>query len=139
MHWGSLYAETDYTSEAQILSANVLFQATPDLGLTLGGTFTHSEAAFDPIEMPETALRDEAEDIVHSSDYDYSTTYEYSDLDYDFFNVRLGAVYRLTPSFDLTFDVDYYDLTDNQGYVYGVESGSFYVVRTGFRLTRLGF
>ncbi len=138
MHFGSLYAETDYTSKGQVVSANLSYQMTPKLAVKLDGAFSHTEAAFDPINMPVTPERLEAEEVIHAAQYDYSTINNYSDLDYDFLNLRLGLDYSLSPSFGLTFDVDYYDLTDNQGYVYGVESGSFYVVRTGFRINRFG-
>lgn len=106
--------------------------------MNLNGTFSHSEAAFDPIDMPVTPERLAAEELIHAAQYDYSVVSTYSDLDYDYLNLRIGAEYSFSSAFGFTFDIDYYDLSDNQGYIYGVESGSFYVIRTGFRISRFG-
>lgn len=138
MHFGSLYTETDYESTSHIFSASLNYQLTPKLNLMLQGNLSSSKASFDPIQMPDTDERREAEEIIHAADYDYSTVHTYSDLDYRFLNLRFGLNYKFSDTFGWNLDVDYYDLTDNQGYVYGVESGSFYVIRSGFMIYRPG-
>jgi hypothetical protein len=57
----------------------------------------------------------------------------YSDLDYSLIRLSLGFEYRLSPSVVLTADGDYADLSDNAAYVYGDESGSIFMIRSGIR------
>lgn len=83
-------------------------------------------------EMP--AVPQEVTDNIAAADYDFSSINQYSDLDYTQFSVSVGAEYVLSPKVSLTADVVYSDLTDDKGYVYGVETGSFYVVRTGVKI-----
>ena len=83
-------------------------------------------------EMPE--LPQEVTDNIAAADYDFSSINQYSDLAYAQFDVSVGAEYALSSKVSLTADAIYIDLTDDKGYVYGVESGSFYVVRTGVKM-----
>lgn len=83
-------------------------------------------------EMP--AVPQEVTDDIAAADYDFSSINQYSDLDYNQFNISVGAEYMLSPRVSLTADAVYSDLTDDTGYVYGVETGSFYVVRTGVKI-----
>jgi hypothetical protein len=82
--------------------------------------------------MPE--VPQEVTDNIAAADYDFSSIYQYSDLSYAQFNISLGAEYTLSPKVSLTTDAAYSDLTDHKGYVYGIESGSIYVVRTGVKI-----
>jgi len=54
-------------------------------------------------------------------------------------NISAGVVYTLWKGLAFAVDVDYYDLEDSQGWVYGVESGSFFVFRTGFKFGSAGY
>ena len=76
----------------------------------------------------------EVTDNIAAADYDFSSIDTYSDLSYTLYNVSFGAEYILSARMSLTADVVYYDLTDDTGYVYGVETGSLYVFRTGVRV-----
>ncbi|RMF59712.1 MAG: hypothetical protein D6748_05795 [Calditrichaeota bacterium] len=138
MHYGSLYTETDYEVKSHILNGTLSYQLMPSVALNVQGTFSKSSASFDPVEMPQTPLRTLAEEKIHLANYDYSTIHSYSDLDYQFLNLRLGLTYAISKIVGWDLVIDYYDLTDNQGYVYGVESGTFYVIRTGFSIYRSG-
>lgn len=71
--------------------------------------------------------------IAHSY-YDYSMINGYSDLSYEFVNVNLGFDYKLSARTAIFIQVNYYDLSDLQTYVYGNESGSFYTIHAGFRI-----
>lgn len=73
-------------------------------------------------------------DSIKAADYDFNSINQYSDLAYTQFGVSVGAEYMLSPRISLTADAMYSDLTDDKGYVYGVETGSFYVVRTGVKI-----
>lgn len=83
-------------------------------------------------EMPE--VPQEVTDDIAAADYDFSSINEFSDLGYSQFTVSVGAEYVLSPRVSLTADAAYSELTDDKGYVYGVETGSFYVVRTGVKI-----
>jgi hypothetical protein len=111
----------------------VTFHATKALDLSLGGTYTQSTASFSAIEMPTPDP--EVTNEIPASDYDYSTIQNYSDLSYAYTTASIGAVYTFSPRVAFTLNFDYYDLTDDEGYVYGIESGSLYIVRTGFRIS----
>lgn len=73
-------------------------------------------------------------DSIKAADYDFNSINQYSDLGYSQFTVSVGAEYALSPRVSLTADAAYSELTDDKGYVYGVETGSFYVVRTGVKI-----
>ncbi len=132
-HYGSLFAETEYSSKSHNLQAGVFFSPERSLNFSLQGNYLKSEASFDPIQMPQAPA--EVTNEIAASDYDYSSVDQYSDLSYEWFTLSLGLEYKLSPQVSLTADADYYDLTDDQPYVYGAESGSFYVIRTGFRIS----
>jgi hypothetical protein len=117
----------------QALHGGLTFHATKALDLSLGGSYTQSTASFSVIEMPTPAA--EVTDEIPASDYDYSTIQNYSDLSYGYTTASVGAIYTFSPRVAFTMNFDYYDLTDDQGYVYGVESGSLYIIRTGFRIS----
>jgi predicted porin len=81
-----------------------------------------------------TDVPQEVTDNIAAADYDFSSINQYSDLDYTQFTVSIGAEYVLSLRVSLTADATYSDLTDDKGYVYGIESGSIYVVRTGVKI-----
>jgi predicted porin len=125
-------AESEYESEAVLFSGSVLFLATDRLNLNLSGNYVDSKGTLTMGEMPE--VPQEVTDNIAAADYDFSSINQYSDLAYAQFDVSVGAEYALSPRVSLTADAIYIDLTDDKGYVYGVESGSFYVVRTGVKV-----
>lgn len=100
--------------------------------LFLIGNYSKSDSSFDPIVMPVVTDQLILNSIAQSY-YDYSMIHTYSDLSYGFLNLSLGLEYELSKSTALLFDVRYYDLKGYESYVYGDESGSFYVIRVGFR------
>ncbi len=125
-------AETEYQNEAVLFSGSVLFLASDRLNLNLSGNYVDSKGALKTGEMPQ--VPQEVTDNIAAADYDFSSINQYSDLAYAQFDVSVGAEYVLSPRVSLTADATYFDLTDDKGYVYGVETGSFYVVRTGVKI-----
>jgi hypothetical protein len=125
-------ALTDYTSTAQVASLGITFQPEPQLTLNLSGNFIRSQAEFDPVMMP--AVGEEILEQIHQADYDYSGIHEYSNFEYEQLEATLGAVYKLNARTEIHGEATYFDLTDNEGYVYGVESGSVWIIRAGVRL-----
>ena len=106
--------------------------ANDRLNLSLDGNYIDSKGSLKMGEMP--AVPQEVTDSIAAADYNFSSINQYSDLDYTQFSVSVGVEYLLSPRVSLTADAGYSDLTDNKGYVYGVETGSFYVVRTGVKI-----
>ena len=131
-HYGSFVADTEYESKAILFSGNILFLATERLNLNLTGNYVDSKGSMKMGEMPQ--VPQEVTDNIAAADYDFSAIDEYSDLAYAQFDVSVGAEYELSPRVTLTADATYIDLTDDEGYVYGIESGSFYILRTGVRI-----
>ena len=59
----------------------------------------------------------------------------YSKLDYNLLMVLLGFEYRFRPNVTWTADAEIRDLGDSAAaFVYGDESGSMYIFRTGVRV-----
>ena len=54
---------------------------------------------------------------------------------YTYFVGKAGISYMFRPNLRWTADVSYYDLTDDAGgYIYGDESGSYVMLRTGVKI-----
>lgn len=135
-HYGSFFAETEYENKALSLSANILFLATEKVNFSLSGSFMDSKGSMQIIRM--SGVPQDVTDNVGAADYEYGSIYQYSDLDYTQLNVSFGTEYSISERVSWTLDAAYYDLTDNmedyEGYVYGIETGSLYVIRSGVRI-----
>jgi hypothetical protein len=90
--------------------------------LRLGGWVTQSKAAFESLTL------DLPEEVVAIGDYDFSQVHTYSDLEYLEYEVSLRGEYGIGSSSSLYGRVAYYDLTDDEPWVYGDVGGS--VLRT---------
>ena len=105
-------------------------------GQKLSGGFMLSlmqtRAGMDPIFMPDAPP--EVLESIEAARYNYYMTHTYSDLGYTYVNAGLGLEYKLTDRLAVTGNWDYYYLRDGRGYVFGNETGSFSVIRTGFKL-----
>ncbi|KAA3619567.1 MAG: hypothetical protein DWQ05_02255 [Calditrichaeota bacterium] len=139
LHFGSVYGEFDYESTNSVLYAGLNFKVNSKLKFWLQGNYSKSEAAFDKVEMNlDTPEVHEALEEIEASDYDYSGIPQYSDLSYGFMNFKARAEYQLSNRLVFNVDFDYYDFTSDEAWVYGDESGSLYVFKTGFKLINLG-
>ncbi len=95
----------------------------------LSGNVTMSKASLEQVIMPEPG------ETIEHLDYTFETMHTYSDLDYTYFVGKAGYSYMFRPNLKWTADVAYYDLTDDAGgNVYGDESGSYFMVRTGLKI-----
>lgn len=109
--------------------ASIAFMATQKLTVTAGGYLTMSEAALDPVDMPEP------EEGIDHLDYTFTEMDTYSDLDYSLLQGRFGFSYLFRVGLSWEAEAMYYDLTDDAGgYVYGDESGQYFVVRSGLKI-----
>jgi len=124
---------TDYTSEAHIASVGFAFQASPQWRFSANGNIYKTTAEFAAPVMPEVS--EEAQEQIHGGLWDYTGMVEYSDLDFEQFDVTFGGEYQISPRTNIQVSTTYRDLTDNQGYVYGLETGSLWIVRGGVGFT----
>ena len=128
---------TDYTNKSHNVYANASYRAGMKWLFFTTIAFNKSTAKYDEVNMPDPTSRLFTSDglvpeMTHSN-FDYSGVPGYSDLDYQLVRFSLGAEYSLTPAIALTLDGDYADLMDDAAYVYGDESGSYFLVRWGAR------
>jgi len=132
VHYGSAYAMTDYEAISQNLYFSTSYAYSNKLTFKGLVGYNNSTAEMDPVIFP--TLSTEITDRLHHSDFDFSEMHEYSNLDFEFINFSLGVEYMLSDDVTWTLDGEYADLKDKQGYVYGNESGSMFLIRTGFRI-----
>ncbi|MFH2034786.1 MAG: hypothetical protein ABIJ45_00140 [Candidatus Zixiibacteriota bacterium] len=132
-HYGSEYAMVDYESNSLNLYLSTLY--TPTIKLNIEGTFSYniSKADMDEVVMPDTEAQREG-DLTHQ-DFTFPHMHEYSNLEYQMMSIYLGVAYKLTNDIKLTLDGEYVDLQDKDdtGWVFGDETGSYFMVRTGIR------
>ncbi|MBU0983533.1 MAG: hypothetical protein KKA42_06660 [candidate division Zixibacteria bacterium] len=122
----------DYETTNHSVYFNANYRASEKLGVFGAVTFNKSTAELNEVQMPELAA-DAAAALSHQ-DFDFTDMYQYSDLDFSFIRVGAGFEYMLSPTVTWTTDADYTDLTDDAGYVYGIESGSLIMVRSGVQI-----
>jgi len=135
-HYGSEYAMVDYKTNSMNLYLNTSYAYSPKLQLSAMVTYNKSTAALDEVIMPDITSRlynefTDATDLTHQ-DFTFNEMDDYSDLDYQLMGLSLGFEYLLSEGLTWTASGEYYDLVDDEGYVYGDESGSLFIIRTGF-------
>lgn len=141
-HYGSGYTMADYKTESHNIYATATFIPAPALNLFATVTYTMSTGSYEEVLFPISSIEERLINDTHPSgdlehqDFDFAAMTSYSDLDYDWLRLALGAEYRIGNGVTLTADGEYHDVTDNAGgYVYGDETGSMFIIRSGVRLT----
>jgi len=131
-HYGSAYAMSDYETKTYNMYLTASYIHSPKLNFhgTLG--YNKSTADLDQVIFPDVMLLTGGD--LSNMDYDFTAMPEYSNLDYEFLSLSLGFEYILAPDVSWTVDGEYIDLKDNAGYVYGDESGSLFMIRSGIRV-----
>ncbi len=138
-HYGSMYTMADYKSKVHNIYFNANYAATEKMRLFGTVTYNMAEAALDEVLMPDVSdklvnpVYDLGVDLTHTN-FDFEEMSTYSDFDYKMLSFQLGLSYKITPTLTFTADGKYADLTDDAGYVFGNETGSFYVIRSGFKV-----
>jgi len=127
---------TDYESKVHNLYASFDYKANEKLMFNGMVTLNKAESSLDEVQMPDSAyIADRTgDDLIDNQDYDFTKLGSYSDMSYQLLDFKLGMAYKLTPTITFTADGEYADLTDDKGYIFGNESGSFFMIRTGFKL-----
>jgi hypothetical protein len=106
LHFGSAFSKVDYITQAHSIYAMASYFPTEKLQTVGTIVYNKSTGAYDPVESPE--VEHLLDGHLHHLDYHYDEVHKYSELDYA-------------------------KLEDNNRYVYGNESGSYYLVRGGAR------
>ncbi len=129
-HYGSEYTMVDYKTKVHNIYLAGSFYATDKLHFAGSVAYNISKAKYDVVNMvpPEDALAN----LTHQ-DFTFPEMDQYSELDFDYIQLTFGLEYLLPNGVSWSADVDYADLTDNTPYVYGDESGSMLILRTGFK------
>jgi len=130
-----MYTMVDYKTNVNSLYFNGSFQATPKLRINGALTFNKTKAEYDQVLMPnvEDRLVDGAgaPGQLELQDFDFSQMDTYSNLEYQLLRFAAGFEYRIAPDIIITVDGEYADLDDKAGYVYGIESGKYFMIRSG--------
>lgn len=123
----------DYTTNTHTFYLSAGVAATPKLRLNGLVTYNLAEGSLEEGILPEEEIFYNGVQVLAHQDFSFEEMYDYSNLDYELLRLAVGAEYQLTPQIQVTIDGELADLTDNEGYVFGNESGSFYMIRSGFR------
>ncbi|MFO7761289.1 MAG: MtrB/PioB family outer membrane beta-barrel protein [Thermodesulfobacteriota bacterium] len=112
-------------TDVNTLSASASWQANERLTLNLGLAYSMAE-----MEMEDVRFDSEQPlgSSVPLSDYDPANTNNmesYSDLEYDVWDINLGASYAINDSIGLNLHYVYSDTDDEEAYVYGDEDGTY--------------
>ncbi|MCD6250263.1 MAG: hypothetical protein J7J98_08045 [candidate division Zixibacteria bacterium] len=130
-HFGSLYTMADYETKAQNVYLSISGSPTAKLRLSSTLMYNKSTGEYDQVNMPDPSI--EVSSTLVDQDFTFDDMHEYSNLDYSMIQVSLGLSYKLADGVTFTADGEYADLTDDAGYVYGIESGSLFMVRSGMK------
>jgi len=122
---------TEYKTDAMVLSTHLMLVPFEKFVVTLGGNYTKSTAEFDPVIMP--AVSDEIHDQLHTSIFDYSNIHTYSDISSTYLTGKVNMNYAFSAKLSWLGEVIYSKYTDDNGYVYGDETGDLMILRTGLQ------
>jgi hypothetical protein len=122
----------DYKTKAQNIYLNIAGSPAEKLRVRSTLVYNVSIGEYDQVIMPDVTDRLNG-DLSHQ-DFTFDEMHEYSNLDYNLLQVSAGFDYKLSPQVTFTLDGEYADFTDDAGWVYGIESGSLFEIRSGFRV-----
>jgi len=131
-HYGSMYTMADYKNTSHNMYFTAGFAATDRLHLHGTVNMNMSTSEYDAVEMPDVTDRLEG-DLTHS-DLSFDTMPSYSNLEYTILNVQGGFEYLVSSGVTFTAEGVYVDMTDDGGWVYGLETGNFFTLLTGVRI-----
>ena len=128
-HYGSLFTLQDWENTSHFAFVSASF--VPTNKLTLFGTFSYNKATgeLEQVIMPDVSA--EVAAALSHQDFTFDDMHTYSDLDYQILRFQIGGAYQIAPDWTWTADFEYADLTDDAPWVFGDESGSLFIVRSG--------
>ena len=123
----------DYKSNATNLYFTAIYNHNTSFNIFGTVSFTQSKAEMDQVIMPD--VTPEVATALSHQDFTFDNMHEYTNIEYALLGLHAGFEYLLPNGWTFTLDGKYYDLTDDQGSIYGDESGSFYIIRSGIRFS----
>lgn len=136
-HYGSEYAMADYRSNTFNLYLTASYKPTQAISLTGSMDYNISRGELDQVIMPDVTDRlwndEKGETDLQHQDFTFDQMHELANLDYQMLNLHLGISYLIRTNLYLTLDGEYVNFKDKEGYVFGDESGSLLMVRTGIK------
>ena len=127
-----MYTMVDYKSKAANIYLNITGTPTERLRVRSTLVYNASTGEYDQVIMPDVS--DRLDGALGHMDFTFDEMHEYSNLDYNLLQMGGGFDYMLSPQLTFTVDAVYNDFTDDAGWVYGIESGSLFEIRSGFRV-----
>jgi len=127
----------DYKTKVNNLYLNASFAPKRELRFTSSFIYNKSEAKYDTVNMPdvsELTVNSAGDPDLIYHDVTFTEMHMYSDLSYELIQFSLSAEYALSQAVTISIDGEYADLLDDAEYIYGNESGSIYMIRTGVRI-----
>ena len=131
-HYGSVFAISDYTSKAHNIYMAASYVPKEDLRVYTNIVFSRSKASLDEVVMPD--VEDRLDGDLEEQDFTFEEMPTYSEQDFELLTGQLGFEYNLSPEVVWTAEGMYGNLWGYAPYVFGDESGSIFMIRTGFRL-----
>lgn len=128
-HYGSAFTMAEYTSETHGAYVNITFLPTNKLVFTGTFSFNKSIGELEEVNFPDLTSVLEG-DLTHQ-DFTFDKMHTYSNLDYAIIRAGMGVLYKFSDRLSWTGDFEFGNLDDKAGYVYGDETGSFMMVRSG--------
>jgi hypothetical protein len=140
-HYGTGYTMADFTQNVHNIYVTASFLPSPKLSLTATVAYNRSKSTYGDVLFDEAEIRSRLVNPEHptgdlaNQDFDFTAMPLYSDLDFGLVQLLLGFEYKFRRGMAWTGDAEIRDLTDKVGgYIFGDESGSMYIVRTGVRV-----
>ena len=125
----------DFTNTTHNLYVTASYLPSAKLAVTATAAYNIATAEYGDVNFNEAEIRALLGGDLAAQDFDFSEMPAYSKLDYNLLQLLLGFEYRFRRGLTWTADAELRDLGDNAAaFVYGNESGSMYIFRTGFRL-----
>ena len=123
---------SNYESKVHNAYMTANFLAMDDLRIFGTLTYNKAQASLDEVIMPD--VEDRLDGELGDQDFTFLETPTYSDLDFELLNLQLGFEYKLSPEVTWTTDGAYGSVWDYAPYVFGDESGSLFVIRSGVKI-----
>jgi hypothetical protein len=101
---------------------------TEKITLNTSGYVAKNVASLDKVVMPVP------EETIDHLDYTFTEMDTYSDLNYLTYNANAGMTYTFRPGLSWLVEANFYGIDDRLGYVYGNESGTLLVIRSGVKI-----
>ena len=129
MHYGSANALAENNTSLNSYFLQLDAKPFENIALTLKAGLTDAHQGFDPVtewDIPTNPL-------AHHDFEGYSEINEYSDLDYNIYELGLNLTYLISDDLSLVAEATYNKFQDYQPYVYGDTTGNWFYGKLGVR------